>query len=52
DRQDRFVSRWVKALSEPRVTHEIRSTWISYLTQADRSLGQKVASRLNLRPTM
>nr|AWW16514.1 CAT-3 [Ipomoea pes-caprae] len=52
DRQERFINRWVKSLSEPRVTHEIRSTWISYLTQADRSLGQKVASRLNLRPTM
>ncbi|RAL50410.1 hypothetical protein DM860_016877 [Cuscuta australis] len=52
DRQDRFINRWVKSLSEPRVTHELRSIWISYLTQADRSLGQKVASRLNTRPTL
>lgn len=33
-RQDRFVGRFVKALSDPRVTHEIRSVWISYWSQA------------------
>ena len=51
-RQDRFVGRFVKALSDPRLTYEIRSIWVSYLTQADKSLGMKVASRLNIRPTM
>ncbi|KAG0460747.1 hypothetical protein HPP92_021044 [Vanilla planifolia] len=30
----------VDALSDPRVTHEIRSIWISYWSQSDRSLGQ------------
>ncbi|KAF3591020.1 hypothetical protein DY000_02023887 [Brassica cretica] len=48
--QERFVKRFVEALAEPRVTHEIRSIWISYWTQADKSLGQKLASRLNVRP--
>lgn len=112
-RQERFISRWVEALSDPRVTHEIRSIWVSYwsqvrhfpqvlfrsealsnkqdlkpnrldcsstypcclklvkkhvnlkmswswacccinscLLQADKSLGQKLASRLNVRPSM
>jgi len=32
-RQERFINRWIKALSEPRVTHEHRSIWISYWTQ-------------------
>ncbi|CAJ2642841.1 unnamed protein product [Trifolium pratense] len=52
DRQDRFLRRWVDALSDPRVTHEIRSIWISYWSQADRSLGQKIASHLNMRPSI
>ncbi|GFZ09450.1 catalase 2 [Actinidia rufa] len=52
DRQERFICRWVEALSDPRVTHEIRSIWISYWSQADKSLGQKLASRLNMRPNM
>ncbi|KAJ6773413.1 CATALASE [Salix purpurea] len=52
DRQERFVRRWVDALSEPRVTHEVRSIWISYWSQADKSLGQKLASHLNVRPSI
>ncbi|KAJ9146875.1 hypothetical protein P3X46_029091 [Hevea brasiliensis] len=52
DRQERFVRRWVKALSDPRVTYEIRSIWISYWSQACKSLGQKLASHLNMRPTI
>ncbi|KAI8016494.1 Catalase isozyme 2 [Camellia lanceoleosa] len=52
DRQERFIRRWVEALSDPRVTYEIRSIWISYWSQADKSLGQKLASRLNLRPSI
>jgi catalase len=51
-RQERFVNRLVNALSEPRVTFELRSIWISYWSQADQSLGQKLASRLNVRPSM
>ncbi|MCH93299.1 catalase-3, partial [Trifolium medium] len=43
---------WVDALSDPRVTHEVRSIWISYWSQADRSLGQKIASHLNMRPSI
>lgn len=52
DRQERFIQRWVDALSDPRVTYEIRSIWISYWSQADKSLGQKLASRLNVRPSI
>lgn len=36
-RQERFLRRWVDALSEPRVTHEIRSIWISYWSQVSYS---------------
>lgn len=32
-RKERFIQRWVEALSDPRVTHEIRSIWISYWAQ-------------------
>lgn len=32
-RQERFIRRWVDALSDPRVTHEIRNIWISYWSQ-------------------
>ncbi|KAI8015503.1 Catalase isozyme 1 [Camellia lanceoleosa] len=52
DRQERFICRWVDALSDPRVTHEIRSIWISYWSQADKSLGQKIANHLNVRPSI
>lgn len=49
DRQERFIKNWLNALSDSKVTHEIRSIWISYLTQCDTSLGQKIASRLNMK---
>ncbi|WP_370465928.1 catalase-related domain-containing protein, partial [Salmonella enterica] len=52
DRQERYINRWLKALSDPRITHEVRSIWVSYWSQADRSLGQKLASRLNVRPSI
>lgn len=52
DRQERFVRRWAESLGHPKVSHELRSIWITYLTQCDVSLGQKVASRLNVRPSM
>ncbi|KAI6690657.1 hypothetical protein NL676_027485 [Syzygium grande] len=32
-RQERFICRWIDALSDPRVTHEIRSIWLSYWCQ-------------------
>ncbi|XP_021675148.2 catalase isozyme 2 [Hevea brasiliensis] len=50
DRQERFLCRLVNGLSDPRITHEIRTIWVSYWSQCDRSLGQKLASRLNVRP--
>ncbi|KAJ0725405.1 putative peroxidase [Helianthus annuus] len=51
DRQERFICRIVGALSDPRVTHEVRTIWVSYWSQADKSLGQKIASRLNVKPS-
>ncbi|TYH10730.1 hypothetical protein ES288_A07G200400v1 [Gossypium darwinii] len=51
DRQERFVKRWIEALSDPRVTYEIRSIWVSYWSQTDKSLGQKLSSRLSVRPS-
>ncbi|CAF1981655.1 unnamed protein product [Brassica napus] len=50
ERQERFIGRWIDALSDPPITHEIRNIWISYCSQANKSLGQKLASRLNVRP--
>jgi catalase len=52
DRQERFIGRMAKALSDPRLTHEIRSIWLSYMSQSDRSLGQKLAARLNMKAAM
>ncbi|KAF5954218.1 hypothetical protein HYC85_007074 [Camellia sinensis] len=56
DRQERFISQWVEALSDPRVTYEIRinksNAFCVAWAQADKSLGQKLASRLNMRPSI
>lgn len=52
DRQERFVGRFVGALLDPRVTPEIRATWISYWTQADQSLGETIESRLKEKKNM
>ncbi|XP_024543941.1 catalase-3 [Selaginella moellendorffii] len=52
DRQERFIARVVDALSDPRVTHEIRSIWLSYWSQADRMLGQKIATKFNVKANM
>ncbi|XBH58493.1 hypothetical protein VPH35_079917 [Triticum aestivum] len=51
-RQERFINRWIDALSDPRLTHEIKAIWLSYWSQADKSLGQKLASRLSSKPSM
>jgi hypothetical protein len=32
-RQERFIKRIVELLSDPRVTHEVRSVWLSYWSQ-------------------
>ncbi|VAI10247.1 unnamed protein product [Triticum turgidum subsp. durum] len=51
-RQERFINRWIDALSDPRLTHEIKAIWLSCWSQADKSLGQKLASRLSSKPSM
>jgi catalase len=32
-RQERFINRWIDALSDPRLTHEIKAIWLSYWAQ-------------------
>jgi catalase len=51
-RQDRFIKRIVGMLSDPRVTHEVRSVWITYWTQCDKSLGQRMATHLSMKSSM
>ncbi|RWV85819.1 hypothetical protein BHE74_00022244 [Ensete ventricosum] len=51
-REKRFVRRWAEGLAHPKVSYEIRSIWISFLSKCDTSLGQKVANRLNMRPNI
>ncbi|CAN7012956.1 unnamed protein product [Brassica oleracea var. botrytis] len=34
--QERFIGRWIDVLSDPPITHEIRSIWISYWSQTPR----------------
>lgn len=51
-RQDRFIKRIAEMLSDPRVTHEVRSIWISYLTQCDKTLGQRMASHFSMKASM
>ncbi|CAL5388758.1 unnamed protein product [Camellia sinensis] len=46
DRQEHFIHRWVEALSDPRVTYEIHSIWISYWSQC----GQVSGSEAGLLP--
>jgi catalase len=52
DRQDRFIKRFADALSDPKVTPEVRSVWLSYWAQCDRSLGQRLASRMGMKASL
>ncbi|GLJ11996.1 hypothetical protein SUGI_0181690 [Cryptomeria japonica] len=52
DRQERWIKRFADGLSDPRVTHEIKSVWLSYWSQCDRGLGQRLASRLGMKSLM
>lgn len=52
DRQERFIERFYSALSDLRVTDEIRSVWITYWSQCDRELGQTLATRLGMKASM
>eukprot|EP00252_Welwitschia_mirabilis_P020652 TRINITY_DN50_c0_g1_i1.p1 TRINITY_DN50_c0_g1~~TRINITY_DN50_c0_g1_i1.p1 ORF type:complete len:220 (+),score=-3.68 TRINITY_DN50_c0_g1_i1:1275-1934(+) len=52
DRQDRFIKRFADAVSDPKVSAEIRSVWLSFWTQCDRGLGQRLAARLASRSLM
>ncbi|BBN10895.1 catalase [Marchantia polymorpha subsp. ruderalis] len=47
-RQERFLMRFVGVLSDPKVTDEVRKAWVFYWTQADASLGNKLAAKLNM----
>lgn len=52
DRQERFIYMLESGLQDPRVTPEVRSIWLSYWSQADKSLGMKLASRLGAKANM
>ncbi|XP_050215798.1 catalase isozyme 1-like [Mercurialis annua] len=52
ERQERFLNRIVDGLSDPRITHELHTIWISYWSECDKSLGQKIATRLNVKPSI
>ncbi len=45
-RQERFVERLSGMLLDPRCTQEIRRIWVGYWSQADATLGQKLAAKL------
>lgn len=52
DRQERFIRRFADALCDVKVTDEIRSVWISYWSQCDQDLGQRLVKRLNMKSSM
>jgi catalase len=52
DRQERFVRRFADQLGHPKVSQELRSIWIDLLSKCDASLGRKIATRLNVKPSM
>eukprot|EP00955_Chlamydomonas_euryale_P005048 53894-Chlamydomonas_euryale.AAC.2 len=45
-RRERFVERASAFLLDPRLTSEIRRIWVGYWTQADATLGGKIAAKL------
>jgi catalase len=45
-RQSRFITRVCDMLGDARLTKEIRRIWIGYWSQADASLGQAIAAKL------
>jgi catalase len=51
-RQERFVKMWTEALQDPRVTPEVRSIWLSYWSQCDKTLGQKIAAHVGGKANM
>jgi catalase len=51
-RQQRFITRIAGLLSDPKVTPEIRSIWLSYWAQADRNLAQALATKLSSKANM
>ncbi|KAM0942116.1 putative catalase [Dioscorea sansibarensis] len=52
-RQECFVSRWVDALmTRELVTHKLCNIWISYWSQCDKSLNEKVANQVSMKPIM
>lgn len=42
DRRQRFVRRVAASLNEPRVTKQLKATWIGYWKQCDRELGSRI----------
>jgi catalase len=46
------VRRFADQLGHPKVSQELRSIWIDLLSKCDASLGRKIATRLNVKPSM
>nr|QDM54630.1 catalase [Pteris vittata] len=49
DRQNRFINLWIEALSDPKLSPEVQGIFISWLTQCDKALGQKISARLKIK---
>jgi catalase len=45
-RQERFIGRLSEMLLDARCTQEIRRIWVGYMSQADATLGKKLAAKL------
>lgn len=48
DRRERFVVRVAETLNAPRVSKQLKSTWIEYWTRCDQQLGTRIASKVKM----
>ncbi|CAI5487462.1 unnamed protein product [Closterium sp. Naga37s-1] len=52
DRQERFINRFAELLTDPRTTPEVRSIWLSYWSQCDQGLAQRMSQKLTSKAAM
>lgn len=48
NRRERFVVRVAETLNAPKVSKQLKATWIEYWTRCDRELGSKVAAKVKM----
>lgn len=48
DRRERFAVRVAETLNAPKVSKQLKSTWIEYWTRCDRELGSRVAAKVKM----